>query len=93
VSSETEIQQAIQDSLDDGELVINWVLTVDIAGPDDMRYLAHRSGGGVDGTDHPMIWTALGMINAAKLVAESQAISATYGEDEEEEEETSEGEE
>lgn len=71
-----EAQQAVHrvigELLDEGELAISWCLTIDVAGPDNVRYLAHRAGGGHDGTDRPMAWTALGMLQASVGCAEVQ---------------------
>ncbi len=66
------VHDALKKYLDDGEIAISWCLTIDVAGPDDVRYLAHRSGGGVDGTDGPMAWAALGMLRASMKLAERQ---------------------
>lgn len=71
------LHEAIQGYLDEGELAISWCLTVDVAGPDGERYLAHRAGGGADGMDNPMAWTALGMLRASASVAEEQLLAAT----------------
>lgn len=88
------VHDAIQAWLDDGEIAIAWTLTIDVAGPDDMRYLAHRAGGGHDGTDNPMAWTALGMLRASVGVAERQLIEDTLDYDDldldEDDDETSE---
>jgi hypothetical protein len=79
------IHTAIGDSLDEGEIAVSWVLTIDIAGTDDTRYLAHRAGGGADGTDAPMSWTALGMLEASVALATDQVreCSIQPGEDDE----------
>lgn len=82
-----QIHQAIGELLDNGELAVAWTLTIDVAGPDDLRYLAHRAGGGFDGTDPPMTWTALGMLRASVQVAEQQLIDTTVTFDEDDEEE------
>lgn len=79
-----QVHEAIGDWLDEGELAICWVLTVDVAGPDGTRYLAHRAGGGADGADNPMAWTALGMLRASAGVAEAQLLSTTRDVDEDE---------
>lgn len=81
IDPQETLHRAIQNILDEGEISVNWILTIDVAGPNDIRYLAHRSGGGVDGNDSPMIWHALGMINAAKVVAEKQVSDVTYSDD------------
>jgi hypothetical protein len=72
-----EVHDAIGGLLADGEIAIAWTLTIDVAGPDSMRYLAHRAGGGIDGGDAPMMWTALGMLRASAQVAEAQLAEGT----------------
>lgn len=71
------VHEAIQDWLDDDEIAICWVLTIDVAGPAETRYLAHRAGGGIDGDDNPMAWTALGMLQASARLAEEQVLDMT----------------
>jgi len=77
----SDAQQAVHEALrlylGDDELAVGWCLTIDVAGPDDTRYLAHRAGGGHDGTNSPMIWTALGMMRASCQVAEEQLREST----------------
>lgn len=82
-----QVHEAIQSWLKDGELAISWCLTVDVAGPDNQRYLAHRAGGGADGTTNPEAWTALGMLRASVGVAEAQLLDMTFDADEDEEHE------
>jgi hypothetical protein len=72
------VHEAIGDLLEDGEIAVCWTLTIDVAGSDNTRYLAHRAGGGADGTDNPMAWTALGMLRASMKVAESQVHELTF---------------
>lgn len=71
------VHEAIQSWLDEGEIAICWTLTIDVAGPEDTRYLAHRAGGGFDGTENPMTWTALGMLEASVGVAREQLSVST----------------
>lgn len=71
------VHEAVGGMLADGEIAINWVLTIDVAGPDNRRYLAHRAGGGHEGTDGPMAWTALGMLRASVGLAEAQLLGMT----------------
>lgn len=78
------VHQALGAFLDDGEIAIAWCLTIDVTGPDGVRYLAHRSGGGIDGTEAPMTWTALGMLGASVASAESQLGEMTHDVDEDE---------
>lgn len=75
--AQRRVHDAIGDLLDDGEIAIAWTLTIDVAGQDQRRYLAHRAGGGVDGSDAPMVWTALGMLRASVQVAEDQLRGCT----------------
>jgi hypothetical protein len=79
------VHEAISGLLDEGEIAIAWTLTIDVAGPDDTRYLAHRAGGGFDGADGPMAWTALGMLRASVRLAEDQLAAMTEDADDEEE--------
>jgi hypothetical protein len=78
------VHAAIDNYLDDGEIAISWCLVIDIAGPDDRRYLAHRAGGGHDGTDFPMACAALGMLRAGTQIAEDQLRECTTDTDEDE---------
>lgn len=72
-----EAHEAIGGLLEDGEIAVAWTLTIDVAGPDERRYLAHCAGGGHDGTDQPMMWAALGMLRASVQVAEEQLRDST----------------
>lgn len=77
------VHDALSAYLDDGELVIGWAVVIDVAGPNDTRYLAHRYGGGHDGGESPTVWTALGMPRGGALAAEEQLRDGTrdYEED------------
>lgn len=77
----TRVHEAIGGLLDDGEFAMAWTLTIDVAGPDGQRYLAHRAGGGADGSEPPMAWTALGMLQASVVVAERQLCDCTEDSD------------
>lgn len=85
--AQRRVHEAIGDLLDEGELAICWVLTIDVAGPDERRYLAHRAGGGVDGADYPMAWAALGMLKASARLAEDQVVANTGPSQDDEDEE------
>lgn len=76
------LHAAIEDWLGEGEIAIHWVLTIDVAGPEGLRYLAHRSGGGHDGSQQPMCWTAIGMLEASADVAREQLRETTVDSDE-----------
>jgi hypothetical protein len=82
MSAQQRAHEAIQGLLDEGELALAWTLTIDVAGPDRRRYLAHRAGGGADGADRPMAWAALGMLRTSANVAEDQLRDTTHDEDE-----------
>lgn len=71
------MHEAIGAMLGEGEIAISWVLTIDVAGADGTRYLAHRAGGGHDGSDSPMAWTALGMLETAAGTARAQLHDMT----------------
>ena len=71
------VHDALKDYLAEGEIAIGWTLTIDIAGPDERRYLAHRAGGGHDGTEGPTMWTAAGMLQASADVAQAQLAEST----------------
>jgi hypothetical protein len=60
-------------------------LTIDVAGPDNTRYLAHRAGGGIDGGSPPVMWTAWGMLTASANAAAAQLAEATEDHDDEDE--------
>lgn len=76
------VHEALKGYLDEGEIVVSWIVVIDVAGPDGQRYLAHRAGGGHDGTDPPMAWAALGMVAAAVGIAERQ-LAAMEGDPDE----------
>lgn len=84
--AQRRVHEAIGGLLDEGEIAISWVLTIDVAGPENVRYLAHRAGGGADGADRPMAWTALGMLRASAGVAEQQLLGMTTDADDDGEE-------
>lgn len=83
-AAKARVHEAIQGLLDEGEIAVCWTLTIDVAGPDGVRYLAHRAGGGHDGSDDPMVWTALGMLRASVLTAEQQLVAQTWDVDDDE---------
>lgn len=82
-----EAARAVHDGvglyLDEDEIAVSWVLTIDVAGPDGRRYLAHRAGGGHDGADAPMAWTALGMLQSSVRLAEDQMAGSTVDREDE----------
>lgn len=83
--AQLDVHSALSSYLDEGEICVGWTLTMDVVGPDDTRYLAHRAGGGVDGTDTPTMWTALGMLQASADSAATQLRECTVDCDEEDE--------
>lgn len=78
--------EAIGGLLDDGEFAVSWCLVIDVVGPNDVRYLAHRAGGGADGLDMPTIWHAAGMLRAGVQCADRQLAESTVDYDEDEDE-------
>lgn len=78
------VHRAAAEYLGEDEILIAWTLTLDVVGPDDTRYLAHRAGGGADGDASPMAWTALGMLIASADVARDQLRASTTDADDEE---------
>jgi hypothetical protein len=85
--AQRRVHEAIGALLDDDEFALTWVLTVDVAGPEGRRYLAHRAGGGADGTESPMSWVVLGMTRASAALAEQQVFDCTLDSDDEPENE------
>jgi hypothetical protein len=79
------VHEALNEYLGEGEIAVQWCLTIDIAGPNESRYLAHRAGGGIDGTDAPMAWTALGMLQASADVAADQLRDSASDPDDDDE--------
>ncbi len=77
MSDQANVHEAISGLLREDEIAVAWTLTIDVAGADEVRYLAHRAGGGSDGNDKPMVWTALGMLRAGLQVAEDQLRDCT----------------
>ncbi len=71
------VNEAIKTLFRPDELVVCWVLVSDVVRADGTRFVAHRAGGGHDGTERPMTWTALGMLSAAEAVAKSQILGST----------------
>ncbi len=77
----TEVHRALQGFVDEGELVVAWHVTVEVLAPDDARYLAHRAGGGMDGTDPPTIWNVVGMLDSSLNTARQQLRTDDVEED------------
>lgn len=81
-AADQAVHEALGLYLQEGEIAVAWTLTIDVAGQDGTRYLAHRAGAGVDGTDGPLVWHALGMLRASMRVAEQQLDGFTRDVDE-----------
>lgn len=75
-----QLNDAIRAQLAEDEIAVGWVLVIDVAGPNNSRYLSHRDGGGVDGYDSPTPWSALGMGQALSAIANDKILAATYNE-------------
>jgi hypothetical protein len=78
------VHEALRFFLPEGEIPISWTLTIEVAGEDGGRYLAHRAGGGFDGTEAPMVWSALGLLSAGLRVAQRQLDDVTQDVEDEE---------
>lgn len=71
------LNSAIKEFLSEYEISISSVLVVDVANLNGKRYVAARYGGGADGNEIPMIWTAVGLLEAALLGAKDQLVKYT----------------
>ena len=56
---------ATDGQLDDGDLLLSWHLTFEAVTPAGQKWIGHRGGGGHDGTEAPMIWSVIGLLEAA----------------------------
>jgi hypothetical protein len=61
----TAAHRAIQELVDKGDLLLSWHLTFEAVTPRGQKWIGHRSGGGHDGTEAPMIWSVIGLLEAA----------------------------
>lgn len=59
-----DVQHALQGLVNEGDLIVGWFAVVEVATPEGTQYLAHRTGGGLDGSSPPTLWTELGMAQA-----------------------------
>lgn len=84
-SPEQVVHESLGTMLDDGEIVLRWHVTIDVAGPEGVRYLAHRAGGGHDGSDKPTIWEVTGMLQSSLDVARRQLDETTEDVEDDEE--------
>lgn len=73
----TKVHEAISALLNEGEIAIQWCLVIDVAGPDATRYVAHRVGGGSEGTDLPQTWEILGLLEASAALARSAVVGSS----------------
>jgi hypothetical protein len=80
---ERVVNDALAGYLDEGEIAIGWCVTIDVAGPDGARYLAHRAGGGIDGSERPTMWAVLGMLRANVVTTEQEIAERTQDVDDE----------
>lgn len=71
------VHEALGAYLRPDEIAVGWMVVIDVAGPEGVRYLAHRGGGGADGSESPTAWAALGMLRASMQSAEDQLRSWT----------------
>lgn len=71
----------LSELIDEGEVIVKWAAVIEVMGPNDTRYLAHRAGCGVDGEDSPMTWDVIGMMRSGMLNAEDQQMSVSCFDD------------
>lgn len=76
-AARAKVHEALGGYLEDGEIAVGWVLTIEVIGADDRNMLLHRAGGGMDGSQHPTAWTALGMLTASGDIARRQILDTT----------------
>jgi hypothetical protein len=67
----TDVQEALGGFLKEGEIITGWCVVAEVADQNGRR-LIHRAGGGAEGTEPPMIWTAIGMLQTGQRMAEDQ---------------------
>jgi hypothetical protein len=72
-----QVHEALRAYLDEDEIAVGWCLVIDVVGTDGTRYLAHRSGGGFDGSENLQVWQALGMLRSSIITAEEQLGDCT----------------
>lgn len=72
-----KVQRALQELCEEDELVLSWLVVMEVAGQGDVRYLEHISGGGIEGTDPPVVWQIVGMLEAALQGARDQLYDCT----------------
>lgn len=61
------VHAALAGYLREGELVVAWHVTIEVVAQDGVRYLAHRAGGGMDGSVRPTVWAVSGMLESAQV--------------------------
>lgn len=71
------VHDALTAAFGPDEVVVGWVMVVEVAGPNGVRYLAHRAGGGHDGLEPPTAWTVLGMLESGVDSARDQLREMT----------------
>lgn len=59
------VHEALHSFLKQDEILVGWTVILEVANvTSQVRYLAHRSGGGANGTDDVMVWTEIGMLES-----------------------------
>lgn len=77
------VHSALSGYLDEGEMLVCWVVSCEVVGPNGVHYLAHRAGAGYDGTEDPTVWNAVGMLEAAREDAMGQLDLREHEDDDE----------
>lgn len=82
-AAQRSVHAAVLGYLEDDEIAVDWVLTVQVQNSDGVSGLLHRAGGGMDGSNGPSAWAALGMLQASSDIARDQmkAMTAPGGQD------------
>lgn len=70
----SDVSDAVQGTVEEGEIVVAFVLVAEVSRGDGGRHLVHRSGGM---TGAPYAWTALGMLQASARLAEEQVLAGS----------------
>jgi len=76
-AARARVHEALRDYLEDDEIAVSWVATIEVIKADGCHALLHRAGGGIDGSNHPTAWTALGMLTASSDLARQQIADSS----------------
>lgn len=77
-AAQLAVHKALGAYLEDNEIAVGWVLTIEVLTDRGVHGLCHRAGGGMDGSGAPTAWAALGMLQASSDVARDQMKGMTW---------------